>query len=109
MDWPNDADGDVLRRLANDRFDFLTAHVVDFVIDFADRPSPEALTLLRQNYPLAVIHNDTEYGPNSLLIQLQSVVTYDFITTTQAGITELLKPFGGICESWGVMNEHPLP
>jgi Regulator of ribonuclease activity B len=109
MGWPNDADGDVFRRLANDRFDFSTAHVVDFVIGFVDRPTLEAVALLRETYPLAVVSDDTEYGSNYLLFQLHTVVTYDFVTATQTGITELMKRFGGVCESWGVMNDHPLP
>lgn len=36
-EWPNDADGDALRRIWNDRADFTVKHVFDFQIDF-DNP-----------------------------------------------------------------------
>lgn len=105
MDWPNDADGDVFRRLADDRFDFSTAHVVDFVIDFSDSPPAEAVARLRQTYPTATLCDHTEYGPKSLLFQIQAVVTYELVTATQEALTKLLRPFGGVCNSWGVLNE----
>lgn len=33
-DWPNDADGDVSRRLLHHGFDFSRPHAVDFNVDF---------------------------------------------------------------------------
>ena len=33
IDWPNDADGDVLRRMKESGFDFSKIHSIDFNID----------------------------------------------------------------------------
>ncbi len=39
MDWPNDADGDVFRRLKNSNFDFSKKYTIDFTIDFQFWPT----------------------------------------------------------------------
>jgi len=44
MDWPNDADDDVFRRLQENGFDFGNEYTIDFNIDF-DRWSPKAETI----------------------------------------------------------------
>ena len=51
MFWPNDTDGDVLRRLEQDGFDFTRTHEIDFIVDFDSWPPPKkAISLLSEKY-----------------------------------------------------------
>lgn len=51
MPWPNDADGDVFRRLESHGFDFTKEYDVDFNVDFDDWPPPaESVNLLKSKY-----------------------------------------------------------
>ena len=57
MTWPNDADGDVFRRMEKSGFDFSKAHSIDFNVDFEGwPPMTEAVALLKRRYPNAKIH-----------------------------------------------------
>ena len=112
MNWPNDADGDVLRGLEEDGFDFSKSYDVDFNIDFEEWPaSQDAIDLLNSKYaPIEIIEPDEEdleegITKGYILAQVSGQITYDFIVNTQEKLTVLMKPFGGFCESWGVMQE----
>ena len=110
--WPDDADGDVLRSLEADGFDFTRSYPVDFGIDFANWP-PEAaaVDLLKSRYSdIDVVEpdeEDLEEGEANgwISIQIEGIVSYEFVTKTQEALTELMRPFGGWCDSWGVMQE----
>ncbi len=52
MSWPNDADGDVLRRLESDGFDFTKEHSIDFNIDFNVWPlSDDTIRAIENKFP----------------------------------------------------------
>jgi len=54
MSWPDDADGDVLRRLRADGFDFRRKYSIDFNIDFRSWSKPAgAWATARAIYPSA--------------------------------------------------------
>lgn len=104
MSWPEDDDGDVMRRLEASGFDFSSTHEIDFNVDFFEwPPSQDALDRLR---PFGVIElfDPDEHSPGYVLIQLQSKVTYEVVTSVQRRVSNAMAPYGGICESWGVMQ-----
>lgn len=107
MAWPPNADGDVLRGLESSGFDFSKEHLVEFNVDFATWPPPtDALRLLSREYPSAKVYEpdpDNDY-PGYVQIQTYGRVTYELVTSIQSHVTELMTPFGGYCESWGVMH-----
>ncbi|WP_193164911.1 ribonuclease E inhibitor RraB [Microbulbifer hainanensis] len=109
MEWPNDADGDVLRRLKERNFNFASEHEVDFNIDFDHWPLTEAERMyLFQNYPGAeFIEPDEEDLVNGntcgyVLIKFKSKISYEFVVETQKFITRKTSFIGGSCESWGL-------
>lgn len=104
--WPNDADGDVFRRLQEDGFDFSSEHIIDFNVDFAEwPPSDLALRELQQRYPGArVISPENESG-GYVLVQLYAVITYQFVTQVQSNISGAMKRYNGYCNSWGILQE----
>lgn len=105
MNWPKDADGDVLRRLESRGFDFAKSYVIDFNVDFEEwPPASEALQLIRAQYPSTVVYQPEEGSPGYVQFQIYSPVTYDLVTRVQRETSDLMRRFGGVCESWGVMH-----
>ena len=104
--WPAGADGDVFRRLAQAGFDFDRTYAIDFNIDFEAWPPPPALVVhLRRNYPqLEGVEPDGD-SPGYLHVVVRDKLTYQLVTFIQTAISELVRPYGGVCESWGVLHE----
>ena len=105
MAWPLDADGDVFRRLDASGFDFCQVHLIDFNVDFAAWPPPEhAIAALRENYPDLGIFEPDEHGEGYVLFKVKAALTYDLVVFVQKSVSALVAPYGGACESWGVMQ-----
>ena len=112
MNWPNNADGDVLRRLETDGFDFNKEHTIDFNIDFDSWPLPnEVVKALNSLYPgcefIDPDEEDIKNGDTNGYVQfsITDKLTYNLVIKIQEKITEITKQYGGWCESWGVMHE----
>ena len=111
MDWSNSADGAILRNLRNQNFDFSKVWEIDFNIDFNSWPlSTETQEAIKTIYPNSefIDPDDEDIEDGNLIgyvqLKTQSKLTYDFVIEMQRDITEKMKPFGGWCESWGVMH-----
>ena len=104
--WPSDADGDVLRRLQASGFDFASEHVIDFNIDFASWPPPNQLVAeLERRYRNVVFFEPEGAHQGYIRVQLCARISYELVTSAQREMSELARPFGGICDSWGVMQQ----
>ena len=104
--WPDDVDGDVFRRMLQSGFDFSKAHVVDYNIDFkAWPPSDEALAQLRRSYESVTVYEPDGNLGGYVQVQLREVVTYARVIATQQNLTKAMALFGGVCESWGALQE----
>jgi len=103
--WPNDADGDVLRRLWNDNVDFNAQHEIDFQIDFEKfPPKVAALELLRTHFPKVNVIPSSSDGRGYVEISKNMILEYSAIAATQESLTEMMRPFGGRCECWGMFS-----
>ena len=112
MKWPNDADGDVLRNLEENGFDFNRSYKIDFDIDFNKWPLTNTENdQIKKIYPTCTFYDpdeeDMEEGNTIgyVNLQIESKLTYEFVINTQKEITNNVKPYGGWCETWGVMHE----
>jgi hypothetical protein len=94
-----------MRRLAEDSFDFSQPHE----IDFADwPPEPEAIEHIRAHYPsVDLIPPEDGFG-GYVLVNVFDRVTYSLVVQVQDELTKLAAPFGGVCESWGVLNDSTM-
>jgi len=102
MGWPNDADGDVMRQLHAEGFDFDREIEIDFNIDFKDWPSSQVfMNELAKAYPDCEISLEDDY----VLLKIAAQLTYPFVREMQAKLTQIAQPHGGRCESWGVLWE----
>ncbi len=106
MNWPNDADGDVLRRLQESGFDLSKATLIDFNVDFQIWPPPtEAVALLSREYPSLKLYPPDDNGDGYLQFQVYALASYELVMNVQSHVTELMAPFKGECDSWGILQE----
>jgi hypothetical protein len=104
--WPKDVDGDVLRRMEESGFDFAEPVAIDFNIDFQSwPPADEAMELLRVRFPNVELVEPTASFPGYLRFTVVDKVTYPLVMNTQREASDLVRTFGGVCESWGVSQE----
>jgi hypothetical protein len=103
--WPDDADGDVFRRLKDNGLDFSRPHKIDFNIDLEEwPPSPEAITLLRSRFPNANVISESPDCNGYAQFQVFEKPTYELVTRIQEEVSQAMRPFGGVCDSWGLLQ-----
>ena len=92
--------------MLSDGFDFDTPCTIDFNVDFGAWPPPDqAIQLLKQQFPgktKVYAHADKKDG--YVLLQVVQLLSYEFVIHVQSTVSELMSPYGGICESWGVFH-----
>ena len=106
MEWPQDADGDVLRRMQSKGFDFETPCTIDFNVDFDAWPPPaQAIQSLEQQFPgKTKVYANVDNNGGYVLLQVFQRLSYDLVMQVQSNVSGLMSPYGGICESWGVLH-----
>jgi hypothetical protein len=104
--WPNDVDGDVFRRMQSSGFDFETPTDIEFMVDFDVWPAPqEFLEQLRARYSSVEVIPPDEDGEGYIQFVVHAPLTYELVMQTQKTVSELASPFGGVCDSWGAMQQ----
>lgn len=111
MNYPQDENGDVLRRLEADDFDFTTPHDVEF---FAIFPTEAAAAAVARQYladheagdHLANVETTpTEDGEVELMLVKPMLVTYQNVTDFENTLAERVEAQGGYMDGWGVMHD----
>jgi hypothetical protein len=96
----------VLRRLESGGFDFGREYLLDFNVDFDVWPPPrEAIATLQRLYPATVVYDAVGSDPGYIQFQVYGRVTYELVLRIQKDVTTLMKPYGGVCESWGILHD----
>ena len=105
MIWPADADGDVFRRLLAFGFDFGRAVSVNYVVDFEVwPPSREALDMLASMFGTLRIVEPDDHEHGRVEFEERGLLRYDRVASVQSQVCDAMLPFGGICDSWGVLH-----
>lgn len=105
MNFPDDADGDVLRRLDESGFDFSKSTTIDFNVDFDNwPPHPDAISKLKEYAGAVEIYEPDEEYSGYVLFHIHQILSYELVIDTQRNVTTLMAEYGGICESWGVLS-----
>ena len=106
--WPTDADGDVFRRLEAKGFDFGAEYEIDFNVDFDDwPPHRDAVAWLESRYSKVKIWGPEPDFSGYVQFKLRSKLTYALVMDVQREATAGTREYGGICESWGVLQPGP--
>jgi hypothetical protein len=100
-DFPDDADGEVLRRLADDGVDLSTPREVDFTIYAPDESTAKSLLerIGSMGYsPRLCI--DEQDGSISLYCTIVMALTYDAVIERQEQLNAICRPVGAECDGW---------
>src|ERR1051325_1641432 len=101
-DYPDDADGDALRRVARAGSDMTQPMLIDYHVAVQDRISADqiALAALRLGYATKVV---AEERPREFTVWCTRgmVPDYDSIIAAQRELDTLAAPFGGKTDGWG--------
>ncbi|OYY73220.1 MAG: hypothetical protein B7Y40_10420 [Gammaproteobacteria bacterium 28-57-27] len=111
MHFPNDENGDVLRRMEASGFDFSVPHDVEFFAVF--RTEAEADTVARQfvadrtgGDPVVAIETQpAERGGMELMVVKSMVVTYENVSAFEQRLAQRVSQHDGYMDGWGVLQE----
>ena len=114
MHFPDDENGDVLRRMAAAGFDFGGLHEVDFYALFAKQADAalvarQLIEADRSEHSLAGVSTDAgRDGSTELKVVRTMRATHDGISAFERRLGELCAAHGGELDGWGVMQDAPV-
>ena len=104
-DFPNDADGDALRRVAADGNDLTKPMAFDLTVVVPDEASA---TSVADAAGLAgyetTIDLDEETDESICVCTKLMLATYDNVIRAQEELQELVAPYGGEVDGWGTFG-----
>jgi hypothetical protein len=101
MDYPNDSDGDSLRRVRDDGSDMSLPMTIDFSVNVANESAARAVADLvaEHGFDPSISDNDGR-GSWSVYCSRTMLATYESVVAVRAQLNELTKSHGGICDGW---------
>jgi len=108
MEFPNDENGDVLRRLVSSGDDLSKPRDIDFVVVFREEDSAQAFAdQIRQlGYQVVVVRTDTAKGlPWDARVVRHMVPDHAAITGFEEQLEALAAPLGGRNDGWGCLSQ----
>ncbi len=107
--FPNDADGDALRRVLSDGSDMSRPMYVDFHVSVPDEASAKALAAvtLKLGYRVSV-YDSPKFSPLwTCQCSTRMLVTYESVIAIQQELGEISAEFGGHPDGWGTFGNGP--
>jgi hypothetical protein len=99
--YPDDDDGDALRRVAEDGADMSRPMEIEFSIDVSD---VERARLLAERIAalgyIPDIYVDDETGSVSIYCAKTMIATHDGVVAAQSELNEVCVPFAAVCDGW---------
>ena|SRR5260370_13467950 len=104
--YPNDADGDALRRVASTGIDMSCPMDIDFFVTVPDREAGDAVAELatRTGYHTKLVHDEEDDAWDCYCTKTM-LATYDCVVDAQLELDELSRPFGGHSDGWGTSGK----
>jgi len=108
-EYPNDADGDALRRIAGDGSDMSKPMLIDFQVAMPDQVSAEKLakTAEELGYRSAVYESPECSLPWTTECSSRMLATYETVMAAQEELAKLSHPYGGHPDGWGSFGNGP--
>lgn len=107
MDYPNDADGNALQRIAEDGADMSMPMNIDFVVAAPDEDSARAIAKVAAERGYRTDVDREEAGDWSCYCARTMVATYEGVIAIQAELDALSRPHGGHADGWGTLGNTP--
>ena len=100
--YPNNDDGDALRRVASMGADMSRPMDIDFYVCVPDQHSGDSVACLAsgRGYRTEVIYDDEDDAWDCYCTKTM-LATYDRVVAAQRELDELSRPFRGRCDGWG--------
>ena len=108
-DFPNDSDGDALRRIVSDGSDLSRPMFIDFQVAVPDEPAAKALAVAARKLGYRVrIYDSPECTlPWTCQCSTRMLATYEGVIAIQNELAAISQPFGGIPDGWGTFGNGP--
>jgi hypothetical protein len=105
MDFPNDFDGDSLRRIVESGSDLSQPMSIDFNIEAPDEKSARIIATLAadKGFDPSICDNPGKSTWNVYCSKFM-LATYDGVVGAQAQLNDLSRPHGGRCDGWGTFG-----
>jgi hypothetical protein len=103
-DYPNDADGDALRRVATDS-DMSRPMAIDFMVAVPDEQSGRAVAEAAQARGYATsVKRDEPSGGWTCYCTKSMLATHAGVLDAQAELDRVAQPHGGHSDGWGTFG-----
>ena len=103
--YPNDADGDALRKVAESGADMSRPMVIDFSVEVPDERTARRVAEVVATHGFdPSISEDDDSDSWSVYCSKSILATYEGVVAVQIELNELLSPHGGICDGWGTFG-----
>lgn len=112
MPYPNDANGDVFRRMEKHGFNFEIEHIVDFHAVFATEKEADQIAKMfveDRNAGKQLVNIETkphEVGGMCLDLAVRMMVTYNAVCEFEDLLAERVASVEGYIDGWGVLHKH---
>lgn len=111
MIFPNDANGDVLRRMQADGFDFSREYAIDFFAVFASEAvADQVARQYAADHAAGARLTRIETSPHAdggmeLILTIRMLPTYENITDFENRLADRVAAVDGYLDGWGVLSE----
>ncbi len=107
--FPNDADGDALRRVAKDGSDLSKPMFIDFQVAVPDEASAKALAAVVEKLGYRVSIYDSPECTLAWTCECSTrmLATYEGVLAIQNELAEISDEFGGLPDGWGTFGNGP--
>src|SRR5215831_17730817 len=111
MIYPNDVNGDALRRIEAQGDDLTKPRNIDFTVAFADANSAEqfAQHFRTLGHKVSVEVAEVQDFPQEVVVVEHMVPSYDEITSFENLLQSVADDWGGHNDGWGCLSEASAP
>ncbi|MDG3004603.1 ribonuclease E inhibitor RraB [Paludisphaera mucosa] len=109
-DYPDDEDGDALRRVADLGVDMKRPMEIDFFVAVPSREAGEAFAqeAVQIGFLVEVFHDEDEDAWDCLCTS-EMLPTHENVAAARRELDDLARPFGGLCDGWATTGEPADP
>ena len=103
--FPDDADGDALRRVAENGVDFTRPMIIDFAVAIPDESTGKAIALkaIEIGYKTNV-DQDSESGVWTCYCSKAMFAKYGDVINCQLELDKIAVAYGGFADGWGTVG-----